>query len=58
MTANPLLDRQPKQPIRDVREHVDSLNRLAWVKASGRPYFVATTRREDGTVEYRVDRTP
>lgn len=56
MTANPLLNRQPQQPIRDVRDHVDMLNRMAWVRASDRPYFVATTRKEDGTIEYRVDR--
>jgi hypothetical protein len=56
MTSNPLAKRRADEPIRDVRDHVDMLNRMAWVRASDRPYFVATTRKEDGTIEYRVDR--
>lgn len=56
MTANPLMRFTPR-PTPSVEEHVAMLNKMNWVRASGRPYFVGEKRNPaDGSVEHFVDR--
>jgi len=56
MTANPLMRFRPEEPQRNVWDHVEMLNKMTWVRASGRLYFVGERRKEDGTIEHFVDR--
>lgn len=60
MAANPLLERTRRDVpavltgdavMQRLQDHCDLLNRMRWVQASGRPYFVGT---RDGRPE--VDR--
>lgn len=59
MTANPLIKRQAEIHVfgeEKVRRHVEWLNGLNFVIASGRPYFVAERQKPDGIIEHFVDR--
>lgn len=59
MTSNPLARRRSEEPpTRNVREHVEMLNKMNWVRASGKLYFVNERRKDDGTTELFVDRKP
>jgi hypothetical protein len=61
MTNNPLAKRRSEEPPpdnpRDIDEYVKWTNRFDWVIASGRPYFINSRRRENGTMERFVDRS-
>jgi hypothetical protein len=59
MTDNPLIGRQPQKPGRVTKEMLDALaerlNRMSWVKQSGKPYFVGKRTNENGA-EHFLDR--
>jgi hypothetical protein len=57
MTSNPLARRRAEEPSRSLDEHVATLNRMNWVRASGKPYFVGERKLEDGEIQRFVDRT-
>lgn len=56
MTSNPLAKRRAEEPSRSLDEYVATLNAFRWVKDSGKPYFVGSRRKGDGTIERYVDR--
>ena len=60
MTANPLMLKQPARPGRETAESLEAfaeeLNRMAWVKASGLPYFVNRRINPKGELERFLDR--
>lgn len=39
-----------------LRDYCDKLNEMAWVKASGKPYFIDRKEKGDGTIDYRLER--
>lgn len=39
-----------------MQNHVETLNRLQWVRASGRPYFIAVREDAGGRKHHYVDR--
>lgn len=39
-----------------LQNHCEMLNSLNWVKASGRPYFIASKGGEGGRQHYYIDR--
>lgn len=53
---NPLVGRQPERPGRVTKEsletYAEELNRMAWVKASGQPYFVNKRTDEKGVTHF------
>lgn len=40
-----------------LQNHCENLNKLRWVIASGRPYFVNRRESSDGTFTHFVDRS-
>jgi len=56
MADNPFLGGQGPRPGRETREsleaYAEELNRMAWVRASGQPYFV-NRRLDEKTNEYK-----
>lgn len=60
MTANPLLDGQlaksGKVTVEMLHELVERSNRMEWVRASGKPYFVGKRTNGDGTFTHFLDR--
>lgn len=49
-------DEPPNGGLIQLEAHVAKLNNYNWVRASGKPYFVAKRTKADGTIEHFVDR--
>lgn len=58
MTTNRLAKSEGGGKVGIERLHLycDKLNDMAWVKASGKPYFIDRKDKGDGTVDYRLER--
>lgn len=60
-TTNPIIERKPekgagKLGFEGLKIYCDKLNDMAWVKASGKPYFIDRKDKGDGAVDYRLER--